>query len=388
MRYSIYNVLNINPVSGINASSTWSGKGLTLVEMIIALSLMTIVFASVVPLFGQMSDSWDSKQAAAETLQNGRILMEHIQRNLSKAVRIISVSDSSETDGFMEFENNNSEILRYDINTANSNVEFGLAGDLSELAGPVSSLQFTCYDACDLDTPMSTVADTNSIRVVKVGAIFTNQLSSQQDKTFSACIYIRTNVNSGSGSTTESAYDYSNRIQGTNILAYDGQNNQKVPTDSSTPSNVLNSSEYDGIELNDGSFHVFSISQNGRYGLMRFVFIIDENKSDVSQISALWNGKSVNEKGGKADGASLYIWNYTNSDYEPLEASADTENEITLNGELTSGLTEYIGGAGNNTITLLVVTNDQRTSNKSYELFTDYVKLDIFASTGGSGIYP
>ena len=88
MRYSIYNVLNINPVNRINTNFTWSGKGLTLVEMIIALSLMAIIFASVVPLFGQMRDSWDSKQAAAETMQNGRILMEHIQRNLSKAVRI------------------------------------------------------------------------------------------------------------------------------------------------------------------------------------------------------------------------------------------------------------------------------------------------------------
>jgi type II secretory pathway pseudopilin PulG len=197
MGYSIYNVLNINPVSRINISSTGLGKGLTLVEMIIALSLMTIVFASVVPLFSQMSDSWDSKQAAAEILQNGRILMEHIQRNLSKAVRIISVSDSSETDGFIEFENNNSETFRYDISISNNNVEFGQPGNLSELAGPVSSLRFTCYDACDLDTPMSPVTDTNSIRVIKIEATLTNQLSSQQDKALSTWIYLRTNSQSG-----------------------------------------------------------------------------------------------------------------------------------------------------------------------------------------------
>ena len=73
-------------------------RGLTLVEMIIAMSLMTIVFASIIPVFGLISDSWDSKQAAADVMQNGRILIDHIQRNLSQAVKIVAVSDSSEAD--------------------------------------------------------------------------------------------------------------------------------------------------------------------------------------------------------------------------------------------------------------------------------------------------
>lgn len=367
---------------------TMPRQGLTLVEMVIAMSLMTVVFASLVPMFGQMRKSWDSKQTAAETMQNGRILMDHIQRNISEAVKITAVSDSSETDGYIEFENNDSETLRYDISSANSSVEYGLTGNLSELAGPVNLLRFTCYDACDLDTPMSPVTDTNSIRVIKVESTLTNQLSPEQNKTFSACIYKRANVDSGAGSTTESIYDYSNSIQGTNIYAYDGQYNHQVPSDSSTPSDALNSSEYDGIEFDDGSFHVFSVSQNGRYGLMRFVFIINEAEGDVSQISATWNGKSVNAKSGKADGASLYIWNYTDSNYELLEASADTEAEIILSGELTSNLPEYIGGAGNKTVILLAATNDQRTGNQSCELFTDYVRLNISTSSGGSGIYP
>ncbi len=385
---SVHNLLNIYPAAPAKAFRSGIRRGLTLMEMIIALSLMTIVFASVAPMFAQMRNSWDSKQAAAETMQNGRILIEHMQRNLSKAVKITAVSDSSETDGYIEFENNDAETLRYDIDGTTSYAEFGQAGDLSELAGPVSSLQFTCFDACDLDIPMSPVTDTNSIRIVKVEAAFRNQLSSEQDKTFSACIYIRTNGNSGSGSTTESVYDYSNRIQGTNINAYDGQNNQQAPSDSVTPSNVLNSGEYDDIEFEDGNFHVFSISQNGRYGLIRFVFMIDESEIDVSQISTTWNGKSVNAKSDKADGASLYIWNYTNSEYELLEVSADTEDEIALNGELTCSLSEYTGGAGNNTVTLLVATNDQRTDDQSCELFTDYIKLNISVSSGGSGIYP
>ena len=70
---------------------------------------------------------------------------------------------------------------------------------------------------------------------------------------------------------------------------------------------------------------------------MRFVFKINENQGDVSRISALWNGKSINDKSGKADGASLYIWNYSNAGYKLLEASADTESEI---------IVSHFGGRG------------------------------------------
>jgi type II secretory pathway pseudopilin PulG len=80
-----------------------SRGALTLLEMVMALAMMAIVFAAIVPLFRQIRDGWDSKQAAAETLQNGRILIDHMNRNLAKAVKITAVSDSSEPNGYIEF---------------------------------------------------------------------------------------------------------------------------------------------------------------------------------------------------------------------------------------------------------------------------------------------
>ncbi len=64
---------------------------------------MAIIFAVIVPQFAIMRNNWDSKQGAAETLQNGRILTDHLNRNLSKAVKITAVSDSSETNGYIQF---------------------------------------------------------------------------------------------------------------------------------------------------------------------------------------------------------------------------------------------------------------------------------------------
>ena len=72
---------------------------MTILEVVIAMTIITIIFAAVVPQFRAIYNSWDSKQANAEVLQNGRVLIDHINRNLSKAVKITAVSGSAETDG-------------------------------------------------------------------------------------------------------------------------------------------------------------------------------------------------------------------------------------------------------------------------------------------------
>ena len=166
--------------------------GLTLLEMVIALAIMVIIFAAIVPLFRAILNSWDSKAGAAETIQNGRVLIDHLNHNISKAVKVTAVSGSAVTNGYIEYEDNDGNTCRYDV--ASNYVEFGVVGDLSDLAGPVSQLQFTCYDACDLDTP---ITDVNSIRCVKVETTLTNSAALGQDKTFIAQAYLRTNASAG-----------------------------------------------------------------------------------------------------------------------------------------------------------------------------------------------
>jgi type II secretory pathway pseudopilin PulG len=173
--------------------------GLSLMEIIIALSIITIIFAAIFPLFGQIRNSWDSKQAAAETLQNGRILIDHMTRNLAKAVKVTAVSISSDISGYIEFQDNDAAIFRYDVNSATDYVEYGSVGSLSDLAGPVSQLRFICYDACDLDVPLDiSTADVNDIRFVKAETIFDSS-SPGQEKTLVASAYLRTGSSSESG---------------------------------------------------------------------------------------------------------------------------------------------------------------------------------------------
>lgn len=185
-----------------NCLSPWHGLrpcrgGLTIIELIIALAIITIIFAAVLPQFRVIQNGWDSRQANTEVLQNGRILIDHIARNLSKAVKIIDVSESTEPDGFVVFQDNDGNNLRYDVND-NNYVEFGLVGSLFDLAGPVSSFKFTCYDANDLDNPLSPITDVNIIRAIRVDATIINSGLLVQDKTFTGWAYLRTNSQGGS----------------------------------------------------------------------------------------------------------------------------------------------------------------------------------------------
>jgi hypothetical protein len=158
--------------------------------MVIALAIAAIVFAVVLPQLRVIQNSWDSREGASETLQNGRVLMDHLYRHLSKAVRINAVSGPSETNGYIEFQASDGNNMRYDI-AAENYVEFGIVGNLADLAGPVSRLQFTCYDAFDLST---SITDVNSMRCVKVQATLTNPARLDQDMTFTTQAYIRTNA--------------------------------------------------------------------------------------------------------------------------------------------------------------------------------------------------
>lgn len=161
-------------------------RAVTLMELVIAMAMLTIIFAVVLPQFAVIRNSWDIKQSSSEMLQNGRVLIDHINRNLSKARQIAAVTSSS-----IDFNDCNGNTYRYCIGASNY-VQFGQpSGTMSDLAGPVSSLTFTCYDACDLSTPITNVAN---IRVVKIDAMITNSASLTRSMGFTTEVYLRSNV--------------------------------------------------------------------------------------------------------------------------------------------------------------------------------------------------
>ncbi|MHC4131994.1 MAG: LamG-like jellyroll fold domain-containing protein [Planctomycetota bacterium] len=293
--------------------------GLTLIEMVIAITIMVIVFAALLPQIKAMRNSWDSKEGNAEALQNGRVLTDHVYQTLAKAVNITDASDKDQTLGYIVFEDNDGNNMRYDVNGTTNYVEFGQVGDLSDLAGPISKFQLTCYDTCDLDNPIDPITNTDFIRYVKMEAIFTNSASNSQDKTFITSVYLRTNnpfdpnllvwlkLNENSGTNASDSSIYANDGSLTNMngnewtsakinggLELDGDNDyidssltSDSITDSFTVSVWFNSN--DAGSIGNNLVEQRFISQHRHSNFARFAFGINNNT-----IAVLWNDGSNN----------------------------------------------------------------------------------------------
>ena len=181
----------------LTADKRAARPGTTLVELVVAISLMVVIMGAVLPLIGNMRNTWDTAQNNTDALQNGRVLINHLNLQLSQAVQITDVSPSSQTLGYIEFEDTAGATLRYDVGT-DSYVQYGpVSGAAQEnLAGPVSQLQFTCYDSNDFSTP---ITDANAIRFVKIQTTLSNQGVPGRDKAFATAVYLPVNGDNSLG---------------------------------------------------------------------------------------------------------------------------------------------------------------------------------------------
>lgn len=164
-------------------------KATTLMELLIALAVIVVILSVVAPQIKAIRNSWASKIANSELIQNGSAIVDHITSQLAASNRITAVSEPQDNTGYIEFADNNSNILRYELGD-DGYINFGPAGNLSPIAGPVNTLQFTCYDAYDIDSPTTEPA---YIRCVKVATAVPAASELTRDQAFEAVAYLRTN---------------------------------------------------------------------------------------------------------------------------------------------------------------------------------------------------
>jgi type II secretory pathway pseudopilin PulG len=163
---------------------------MTIVEIIIAVSIMAIVFAAILPQFRNMYHSWDSQKQRGEVVQNARVLLDCLGRSLASAVRVTSVSLPDDQLGYIEFEKNDGNAYRIDI-SGNSYIQYGPVDNLSDFAGPVSQLQFQCYGLEDMST---TTTEPDDIRLVKVSTVIYNPEEPLRTQSYSNQVFIETNA--------------------------------------------------------------------------------------------------------------------------------------------------------------------------------------------------
>ncbi|MCF7974384.1 MAG: LamG domain-containing protein [Phycisphaerae bacterium] len=162
--------------------------GTTLVELVMAISMMAIILTTLIPLIRSVRLTWEASENNAERLQNGRILVDHLSLYLASAASIESVSSSGDVLGYLQFKDYEDTTFRYAVNESGY-VEYGEPNAMNEIAGPVSQFQLTCYDGNDLSSP---ITDVNAMRLIHVDVACTSSIESDQDMTFTTSIFINT----------------------------------------------------------------------------------------------------------------------------------------------------------------------------------------------------
>ena len=165
-------------------------------------------------------------------------------------------------------------------------------------------------------------------------------------------------------------YDFNVRT-GTAMWAY-GKQIGENPT-ASEPSEEFSQSDYEKIKVDDDIRKESTTDTDGKYAAHRFNFSIIENPSDIRKINVTWEGIGDHDSADATDGAKLYIYNFTSGAYEEL-ASTTSNQEVTLTGEKTSGISSYIN-SGN--VTILVNQTSAHSDPDTSRIETDYVKLVV-----------
>jgi hypothetical protein len=160
--------------------------GWTLVELVMVLSLVSMLIVIILPQFRILQKSWDLKEARAEIQQHGRVLADHLHRELSSAKAVTAMSEPASALGYLEYLDAADQPRRYEVGSGNY-VYFGSPGDLSLLAGPVSRFQVSGFAADDLASP---TADAGQVRLVRIqSAIDSASVPGKTESfSFSACI--------------------------------------------------------------------------------------------------------------------------------------------------------------------------------------------------------
>ncbi|MFC2003757.1 thioredoxin domain-containing protein, partial [Chloroflexota bacterium] len=153
--------------------------------------------------------------------------------------------------------------------------------------------------------------------------------------------------------TDENPYNFS--IQGIGVTTYDftntpllhiahtGYSSTKPPASLVTGNEIeFTVDQHNAIQASDDDRADFS--GPGDYELHKFDFIIDDPISSLARIDVMHEGYSDRTGHGTGPGHTLYIWNYTDSNWESAASTAvDTPDQI-LTGAFTSGFSNYIQG--------------------------------------------
>jgi len=261
---------------------------------------------------------------------------------------------------------NGAQESQLNVTVTDSSGIYSVTVDLSSLGGPEAE-EMVEIDGSDVYTTTTTVAFGTAPETYELRVNATDD-STRRNSNTSVCIPL---------TVTEPpviTYDFSTDA-GSDKWAYLKQHNAKPPATNNVPKSKFSTQRYKNIKAQDGRMQIDASSRKGNYAIHRFKFKIAEEEESIEEIRVLWTGIGFRLFG--THGATLYIWNFENGEYERQDSTASFYS--TLEGTISDNIEDYIDNKGN-----LIVIAEQNSPQRRFRWWnlrsrigTDYVKVDI-----------
>ena len=139
-------------------------KGFTILEALLVVVLLSLIVVAIAPFFGTTVASWELKDRQLEVLQNGRVGMDKMVREIRWVRRFETIQSD-----YIRFINTDSTTLRFRLRNNQLQMRTG-GSSFNPLAEPVDSLTFTYYDADDNQITAGTgvTGEVRSVEIVMV----------------------------------------------------------------------------------------------------------------------------------------------------------------------------------------------------------------------------
>ncbi len=122
--------------------------GFTLVELIIVAAMTSLICVTIIGMVSSGYKDWKLGSGRSTVLQDGFAAMSQMSRPLRQSKGFVSVSNPADEAGYITFAvGANDNFMRFQLNAATRELEYGQLGALTPLVGPVTRLVFKSYDA-------------------------------------------------------------------------------------------------------------------------------------------------------------------------------------------------------------------------------------------------
>ncbi len=167
-------------------------SGFTLMETVAALGISAILIAAIVPYIYALQAAWAYVGQGSDMVQNGRVGLEYMTRELSQIQSITSITPSSDVNGKIVFVNSKGQSVEFSRSTVSGKQWLTLVtgGVSSQLAGPIGNLIFKGKTS-DTVTPTTVPARIKAIDVVVEIADAEGKVATQ---TYNSTVSIRKHI--------------------------------------------------------------------------------------------------------------------------------------------------------------------------------------------------